>query len=190
MKILLRQQRVSFFILSLAVMICGCADVKYYRISDDKEDAKSCTSGLRYFDTSTYFLLQHDTNDPTGKAFSTQILYLPDETKKNQAQVRCFLAVNTSSFTFSNAVLTDTTISTDTSVVPVAIINALESALSGAASAGKLFADYEAPVKPEKTKKYPDPDVEMFKVVGGKDNAGHEAYGLIGAFAGKPSNQK
>lgn len=177
----------SFFIflcgLFLSLFAVGCASVKYTAITDYQDNDKS-TIGIRYFDSSAYLLIQRDQTDPTGKKWTGQVLYLPDAAKKRQAEVTCILAVNTSNFTFTNAIISDTSVTVDSSAVPVAVINALATAVG--ASFGKavnpLFAT-SLTESVETTDKWPAPDVKLFKFVSGKDASGKDAWGVVGAYA-------
>lgn len=151
----------TFRCLLLALLSTGCAEVKYCRMSGNDDDT---ATGIRYYDSSPFLLLQHD---PTGKTWQTQLLYLPDQTKENQAKITCWLAANNSTFTFSNAVLASTSVNVDETVVPVAIMNALAGLAEQATKYIPLMQNNEGigiPQPPQVVKQVPM-DAILFKIV-------------------------
>jgi hypothetical protein len=74
---------------------------------------------------------------------------------------------------------------TDTSAVPLAVINTLAQAVGASFNNGKSALIHALEVNPNEnaTNSWPRPDVELFKIVGGKDKTGKEAWGLVGAYA-------
>lgn len=139
----------------------GCANVTYTRISTTEEEKAS--TGIPYFDTSTYILIQKDTNS----VWQSSVLYLPDRTKRNAIDVCTFLAVNNSTFVFTNAVLSDSSVTTDSSAVPTAVVQA---AAAAAAAGAKSFAGQLGGPRPA--------SAYLFKIV----RIQHQ-WGLVGASA-------
>jgi len=111
-------------VVAIALCVAGCAGVTFKPVTDD-----TTATGLRYSDSAPYLFM---VKGPNGK-WNSQLVYLPDQTRKYQANVWAFLAQNNSSFTYStNGVLTDTSSTLDTTVIPQAILQA-------AAAASKFF---------------------------------------------------
>ena len=145
---------------TIALASGGCANVTYTRLSTLEQERAS--TGIPYFDTSPYILVQKDTN----AVWQSTLLYLPDHAKKNAIDVCTFLAVNNSTFTFTNAILSDSSVTVDSSAVPAAVVQA-------AASVGAAIAKMGGPPEaPRPASAY------MFKIVRVK----HE-WGLVGASA-------
>ncbi len=155
-----RRIQFSWLFLLVAGLLSGCAGVDYTTIHNDAEDKTA--RGLRYFDSSPYLLVQTDNQG----GLSSQFMYLPDQTKKRQATPHTFLASNTTTVTFNNGVLTDSTSDTDSSAVPAAIIKALDQTATAAVK--MLTADQPLPSNA--------PRVYIFKIVK-KDGV----WGLEGA---------
>ena len=150
----------SSFLLLAAV---GCATVHYNRITTDKEDVQG--DGIRYYDSSPYLLVQRDTNSQ----WTAQALYLPDPTKKNQVKIATYLAVNSTSLTFSNAVLTQSAVTADSSAVPAAVVQMAAQVAISAAQAMKV------PQSNTNLPKLTPPSVFLFKII--KDAKGWELTG-------------
>src|ERR1700722_2280499 len=113
-----------FCALLFGLILSGCASVTYTPVQNDND-----ADGLRYYDTSPYLLITKDVN----QQWNCQLIYLQDQTKEYQATVWAFLAQNNSSFTFStNGVLTGTTSSLDTTVIPNALLTAVASVAGSA----------------------------------------------------------
>ncbi len=157
-------------VLFLAFVACGCSSVTHTAVSP-AQDEKKCTTGIRYYDSSPYLLVQRDPADATGKTWTSQLLYLPDLTKMRQAKLTCVLAVNTSSFAFTNAILTDSSVAVDSTAVPAAVLQALVSAATSVAK-GAVAMDNVHPA-----------DVKLFKIVARQDKNDQPHWNLIGAYA-------
>jgi len=123
-----KRDSINSFFASVCVVVAivsqGCAGVTYTAINTPEQDQKA--KGFRYYDTSPYLLItRQDAN-----TFTSQLLYLPDQTKKFQAHPYCFLAINNNTFTYGNGeqagVLTDTSVESDSTAVPAAIIAAAQ----------------------------------------------------------------
>ena len=175
----------SFLILSCGALLLmfalGCASVKYSLISKAQDNDKN-TTGLRYYDTSEYLLMQHDPNDPSGTNWISQVYFANDQTKMRQAEITCILSVNTSSFTFTNGTLTDTSVSTDSTTVPVAVVNAIATAIGAGLGHGITPFSLTSGINHHKSSNFPQADVQLFKFVAGLDPSGKtEAYGVVAA---------
>jgi hypothetical protein len=139
----------------------GCTSVEYMRIQSQQQDQEA--SGIRYYDTSTYILVQRDTNSN----WASSVLYLPDLTKKNQVNINTFLAANTTSMVFTNGILGNTSTTADSSAVPAALVQvASQAAISMAKAAG------------EETSQLTNSAVFFFKVI----KVNHQ-WGVVGASA-------
>jgi len=137
-----KRDSINSFFASVCVVVAivsqGCAGVTYTAINTPEQDQKA--KGFRYYDTSPYLLITRQKGD--GNTFTSQLLYLPDQTKKFQAHPYCFLAINNNTFTYGSGeqsgVLTDTSVESDSTAVPAAIIAAAQKVV---AAGMKLFAD-------------------------------------------------
>jgi hypothetical protein len=151
---------ISLLGLAIALVSAGCANVSYTRLLTVEQEKAS--TGIPYFDTSPYILVQKDTN----AAWQTTVLYLPDHTKMNTIDVCTFLAANNSTFTFTNAILSDSSVTSDSSAVPAAVVQA-------AATVGAAIAKMAGPSEvPRPASAY------LFKIV----RVNHQ-WGLVGASA-------
>jgi hypothetical protein len=146
----------------------GCAGVSYRAINSDTEDQKA--RGLRYYDSSPYLLVQTDNQGGLTSTF----VYLPDQTKKRQAQPYTFLSSNATTLEFQRGVLTNNISDTDSSVVPVAVIKSLEQVAGEAVKLAKF--DVARATQAQRNA----PNVYLFKIV--KVNG---EWGLVGADGGE-----
>ena len=135
--------------LSLTGLLTSCAGVTHQAITTCKQE--KAARGVRYYDSSPYLLVQTDNQG----GLTSDFMYLPDPNKKRQARPFTFLSSNTTTLSFQNGILTDSSSDTDSSAVPAAVIKALEQA---AVSAAKLTAFDVA-----KTKQAPR--VYLFKII-------------------------
>lgn len=154
----------------------GCAGIAYQPIQSDAQDASSATTGLRYFDSSPYLLMQKDKG---GTNWTAQLLYLPDQTKKYQAQPYAWLAMNNSSFAFSNAILTDASSDADASAVAAAII---QTAAKIANTVGPFARVQGAPTL---ANLLTNSNVALFKIVRVKQDETNWVWGIIGGSGAK-----
>jgi hypothetical protein len=146
--------------MALVCLLTSCAGVTHQAITTKKQDCEA--RGIRYYDSSPYLLVQTDNQG----GLTSDFMYLPDQNKKRQARPFTFLASNTTTLSFQNGILTDSSSDTDSSAVPAAVIKALEQV---ATSAAKLAAFDAAQTKQA-------PRVYLFKIVKQKGQ-----WGLIGA---------
>jgi hypothetical protein len=135
--------------LALTGLLTSCAGVTHQAITTAEQDCKA--RGVRYYDSSPYLLVQTDNQG----GLTSDFMYLPDQNKKRQARPYTFLASNTTTLSFQNGILTDSSSDTDSSAVPAAVIKALEQV---ATSAAKLLAFDAAQTKQA-------PRVYLFKIV-------------------------
>jgi hypothetical protein len=165
LEILYRISAFVFLSVGLCLTLGACAGVNYQAIMSEPDDQKA--RGLRYYDSSPYLLVQTDNQG----GITSEFMYLPDKTKKRHAHPYTFLSSNTTTLEFQKGILTNNTSETDSSIVPAAVVKALEQV---ATSAVKMF-DQTTPTP----KKQYAPDVYLFKIVkvDGK-------WGLAGAAGG------
>ena len=120
-------------ILVLALGVTGCAGLEMRNIVSDTDD--NIALGFRYYDTSPFLLIYTD-----GKGgLKSEILYLPDSTKKHSIRPYSYGATNDATFTFKEGRLTGAKATVDETVLPVAAVSALEkvaTSLVKAANAG------------------------------------------------------
>jgi hypothetical protein len=130
-------------IITLTVLlgiITGCARITH-RPLDNVADVKS--KGIRYYRSSPYLIVY-----PNGKGgIVADIKYLPDPYKKMSAIPKSFMATINTTLEFSKGVLTTSKEEADGTVVPKAILGAVEAAApSFLAALNKVGAkDYTVP---------------------------------------------
>jgi hypothetical protein len=166
-------------VLLMVLASTGCSYVCYTRITTEKEYLKG--DGIRYFDSSPYILVQRDTNSN----WSSSILYLTDHTKPSEVHVGAFLAINNTTLTFSNAILTDVSAQTDSSAVPAAVIQAAAQAAAAMASTpmahaaeNELGTGGVTPPKEQVAPPITKPAAFLFKII--KQDG---RWGVVGASA-------
>jgi hypothetical protein len=170
---------------AIALLFQGCSGVTYSAINDPAQDIKA--RGFRYYDTSPYLLITRvkKGKDSKDDEFTSQLLYLPDQTKKFQAHPYCFLASNNNTFTFGSGqqvgVLTDTSVESDSTAVPAAIIAAAEKIVEAGIKTKTLFAQNLAP------RELINHDVVLCKIVKFGD-AKNRQWGLQVAYADNDSD--
>lgn len=158
---------------AIAPLVGGCAGIAHRALTDvENETAK----GLRYYDSSPYLLVQTD-NDGGLKS---ELVYLPDQTKRREAKPYTFLATNNTTLEFVKGVVTTTTSETDSTAVPAAVVQALQKVASEAVKLARFDA-----VEGEASGRVPQ--VYLFKIV--KEDViekgeRRRAWGLIGASGG------
>jgi hypothetical protein len=95
----------------------GCAGSDFHRVTDDATDV-----GIRYYGSSPYLLI-HTDNDG---GLVSQLVYLPDKSKKMSVRPYSYLATNATTLTFDKGVLRTGESTVDTAVIPKAVLTALE----------------------------------------------------------------
>jgi len=127
-------------ILTVILALCGCAGTNVSRISNENYKVAGKyndeqADGIRYYESAPFLLVYSD-----GKgSLKSELLYLPDLTQKRVIDPFNFLAANNSTLTFVNGILTQGKTIVDETVVPKAMIGALEKA-AAASLAGTLNA--------------------------------------------------
>lgn len=137
-------------VLCAGICLAGCAGMTVHKVVDDATD-----EGIRYYQSSPYVLV---TTDNAG-GLSTQLIFLPDKTKKMSARPYNYLATNTSTLTFDKGVLKTSEVDVDSAAVPKAVLSAVETAAIAIIKGAKLA---------ESQKKEPGPSIPLpvlFKVV-------------------------
>jgi hypothetical protein len=105
-----------------ACLLSGCARVTHTPVAAE-QDANA--TGVRYYRSSPYLLVYFNTNGER----EWKILALPDVTLKMQAKPFNVWSKVDTDMTFANGVLTETTDAGDATVVPKAIVEAIEKVL-------------------------------------------------------------
>lgn len=143
---------------ALIFAITGCAGTNVSRISspqygvggkytDDQAD------GIRYYESAPFLLVYSD-----GKGgVVSKLLFLPDLTRKRVIDPYAVLSSNNSTLTFTNGVLTQGKTVVDETVVPKAVVGALEKAATAL-----LSGAFNAPGAPPSAQL---PPPQLFKVV-------------------------
>src|SRR6476661_31910 len=103
-----------------ALLISGCAGFKNMNIVTDADEKEA--RGFRYYETTPFLLLYTD-----GKGgLVSEVHYLPDYTKKRSIEPYAYAASNKATLKFENGRLAEAKAIVDESIVPVAVIGALE----------------------------------------------------------------
>jgi hypothetical protein len=139
----------------LAVGMSGCAGMHGKTILNPSDDEKS--RGFRYYESSPYLLVQTD-NDGGLKS---EIIQLPDETKKRSIRPYNFAATISVTLEFNHGVLSHSVADIDETVVPNALITAMETAAKAAIAAAN---------KTTSEKKQTLPGPYLFKIIVRKDS--------------------
>lgn len=116
-------------IIAGAALLSSCAGTKVGRISNPAyqvdgrfSDAKA--QGIRYYESAPFLLVYSD-----GKGgLVSKLLFLPDLTQKRTVDPYALLASNNTTLTFTNGVLTQGKTVVDETIVPKAVVGALEKA--------------------------------------------------------------
>jgi len=121
-------------------MLTGCAGLNVNPIASDDTGKRglndTTANGIRYYEPA-YFLLVY--SDAAGSV-KTDVLVLPDTTRKMVAKPYSFLANNKQTLSFSDGMLTESTQTVDSTAVPVALIQAAQTAAEAAAKLGLFNA--------------------------------------------------
>jgi hypothetical protein len=107
-------------------LAAGCAGLKMENVDTDEADAKA--RGFRYYETSPFLLVHTDSKG----GLKSEVLYLPDKTKKRSIEPYAYGASNKATLKFKEGHLIQAKAVVDETVVPVAIISALEKVASKA----------------------------------------------------------
>lgn len=99
------------------------------------EDADASEDGIRFFQSAPFLLVHSD-----GKGgLSSEVIYLPDLTKKMAVRPYAYLASNKTTLTFSNGTLSQQTTTVDETTIPKAVVSAIQTAATAALKA--MFND-------------------------------------------------
>ncbi len=142
--------------LACLASMASCTGVSYKTVTND-----DTADGFRYYDSSPYLLVQTDNKG----GLTSDLKYLPDPTKKRSVRPWQFLSKNEAAFTFDNGILTSSEAVQDSTVIPKAVIGALEQMAKAAIKLSPY--DQAAPAGPR---------VYLFKIV--KENG---KWCLLGA---------
>jgi len=98
----------------------ACDSTSSRKYCDDDKDA----DGFRYFQEAPFLFVHSD-----GKGgVASEIVWLPDTTKKMSIRPYAFLATNKTSLSFTNGMLTESSVTADETVIPNAILSAVVTA--------------------------------------------------------------
>jgi hypothetical protein len=132
------------WIFVIPAFLIGCAGLDVRPVSDaanphsansaDPDDSKA--NGIRYYEPA-YFLIVY--SDGAGSV-KTDVLILPDTTRKMVAKPHNFLSKNKQTLSFTDGMLNDSAQMIDTTIVPAALIQAAQAAAEAAAKSGLLNA--------------------------------------------------
>ena len=123
-------------------LLCACAGMDARTIKPDIYDStankRTCdpksigrelcdtdAKGFRYFEEAPFLFVHSD-----GKGgISTEIVWLPDTTRKMSIKPYAFLATNKVSLSFTNGMLTESSTTVDETVIPEAVLSAIATAV-------------------------------------------------------------
>lgn len=112
------------------VLLAGCAGVDVTVIADANADAAA--NGLRYYDTSPFLLLYTDAKG----GLRSELLYLPDTTKKRAITPYHYAASNDTVLTFDQGRLVQAKTAINETVLPAAVVKSLENLAAARLAAG------------------------------------------------------
>jgi hypothetical protein len=137
--------------------LCACAGMDTMTIKPDVYDAAKppvcdkdnsrelCDTdrkaqGFRYFEEAPFLFVHSD-----GKGgISSEIVWLPDTTKKMSIKPYALLATNKVSLSFTNGMLTESSTTVDETVIPEAVLSAIVAA--GVRAAGIASGETQLPL--------------------------------------------
>lgn len=123
----------SIVLVLAAACLAGCAGLEMKDIKTDDDDKSA--EGFRYYDTSPFLLVYTDAKG----GLKSEVLHLPDTTKKRSIRPYAYGAKNETTLKFDNGRLSGAKSVVDETAVPVAVVGALEkvaTSLVKAANAG------------------------------------------------------
>lgn len=110
----------SLVVLLALGALSGCAGLEMHNLAKPEDEAAA--RGFRYYESSPFLLVYTD-----GKGgLATELMYLPDTTKKRSIRPYAYGASNDALLTFSNGVMKSAKAVVDETAVPVAVIQGLE----------------------------------------------------------------
>lgn len=163
--------RLTTTLVVMAALLTGCAGYTAGPILNNKQDAKA--DGVRYYEIAPFLLVYSD-----GKGnLTSQIVMMPDTSKKMTLDLYAIAANNDSTLNFENGVLTSSKFILDSSEVPQSLIATIQTL--GTAAVSAAFNEPELGT----TRRIPAP--YLFKIV--IDNDGTRLVGGQGVGPdGKP----
>jgi hypothetical protein len=112
----------TFVLFAMILIICmGCSGITAIPIHTKEDDLKA--SGFRYYENSPYILVY-----PDGKSLKSELIYLPDRTRKMSVELFDFISSNNAKLNFTDGVLTNAENESDATIVPKAFIEAAKQA--------------------------------------------------------------
>lgn len=108
-----------------ATALGGCAGFTTVNIDSDEDDARA--RGFRYYESAPFLLVYTDSKG----GITSEVLFLPDTTKKRSIQPYAYAASNKSFLKFTEGRLTQAKAVVDETVVPLAAIPELEKLAKG-----------------------------------------------------------
>ena len=143
--------RVIYALLGAALM-SACAGMTVEPVNDEEEDRNA--RGIRSYEMAPFLLIYSN-----GKGgLTSQVLFLPDTTRKISIDPFAVLAKNNSTLKFTNGVLTNAKTSVDETIVPKSMIEAF-----GKAAASAIDAAFSLPGEGAVASSIPAP--YLFKIV-------------------------
>jgi hypothetical protein len=104
----------------LAALLSGCAGFTTLNVESDAADGKA--RGFRYYESAPFLVVFFD---GVG-SFTTEVLFLPDTTRKRSIQPYSYAASNKATLGFAEGRLASAKAVVDETVLPSAVISALE----------------------------------------------------------------
>lgn len=124
----------NIFLASVVLALTGCAGLSTGSPDPKQNDT---TDGFRYYETSPFLLI---TTDGKG-GLESKVLYLPDTTKLRTIKPYSFAAKNQATLTFDKGTLVQAKAVVDETIVPTAIVGALEKVAIAAIKGGNGGAE-------------------------------------------------
>ena len=115
----------------VSVVLAGCAGLNVSAVGDDTK-----ANGIRYYEPANFLLVYSD----APGSVKTEIITLPDTTRKMVAKPHTVLSKNKQTLTFSDGVLTASSQEADATAIPSAVIAVLKSTAAQAISKSLMNA--------------------------------------------------
>lgn len=126
---------VKVVVAAVTILVSGCAGYSAVPIHNSDEDKKA--DGVRYYEIAPFLLVYSD-----GKGnLTSKIEMMPDTSKKMTMDLYSFAANNNSTLTFKNGILTNSKLVLDSTVIPLALIDTIQTLGVAAASAAFMAPD-------------------------------------------------
>ena len=118
-------------IVAAGFALTGCAGLNVNPVTDDSQ-----ANGIRYYEPAHFLLVYAD----AAGSVKTEIIVLPDTTRKMVAKPHTLLAKNKQTLTFSDGMLKQSEQEADSTAVPSAVVTALKVALQSGITKGLFNA--------------------------------------------------